>query len=211
MTKQKFYEMCIVRTYLEALDEPKHVLHNEAELIRDKLTENITFDELQLVRALAGFDPNVFPATQPFDKLGAPYLLQIMSFVYSLEDSALVDALFSMLNSNSSLVNFADKDVAAAMYNFFYDGICGSYYRREFSQKMGAFFLRNGKTAWELHGKVLTVLYALGDNLDGMTLSELVEMKREHEEKDGYCTRPIKPNKSSVPARSAKKAKKAKK
>ena len=191
MTKQKFYEMCIVKTYFAALDEPKHVLNKEAELLRDKLTENVTFDELQLARALAGFDPNTFPDKQPFDRLGKPYLLQIIAFVYSTEDDELTEGLFSMLQSNPKMVDFSDKEIAEALYGFFFDGICGSYYKRDFSQRMGSFFLKHGKAAWELHGKVLSVLYALGDHLDNLSLTDLIEMKHEHEEKDGYCTKPV--------------------
>lgn len=196
MTKQKFYEMCIVKTYFEALDEPECPLNKEAEILRDKLTENLTFDELQLVRALAGFDPNTFPDKQPFDKLGAPYLLQVIAFVYSTEDAELTDGLFSMLQSNPKMVDFSNEKVAEVLYGFFFDGICGSYYKRDFSQRMGSFFLKYGKAAWELHGKVLSVLYALGDHLDNLSLTDLIEMKHEHEEKDGHCTKPVKSRKT---------------
>lgn len=190
MTKQQFYEKCIVRSYIEALDEPKNVLHKEAQILKNKLTEDLTFAELQLARALAGFDPKVFPDKQPFDKLGSQYLFQIMSFVYSLEDNEMIYDLFAMLKSNPKLVDFSDPNVAETMYEFFYDGICGSYYKREFSQLVGSFFLKHGKAAWKLHGQVLSVLYALGRNIDGLSLPELIEMRKEHEEKDGYCVKP---------------------
>ena len=189
MTKQKFYEIAILKTY-ENYSEADKVIQSEAEKLLTAFGYiPKTFNELQLKRAILGLN-KLFPDKHPFGSKKINYFKQVTSFVIHLQDDDFTKDYFELLKSNKkSLVKLDDEHEVGFLYTMFYETLCGEHRYMNFCHKMADFILRNcKKTSW--HEKCLSLAYALG-TVDDVSLFELTNMRREHEGLEPYKEDPF--------------------
>lgn len=137
MTKQKFYELVVLKTYQRhALD-----LNELQTLDQNNIDEDIiveaqkikaafgkfpkTFNELKMKRAILGFDPALFPDKQPFDEFGFAYIAQLFGFVRECEDYEFQQVFFSLLHDCPTLIDWKDEKQAGFVCGLYIDTLTG--------------------------------------------------------------------------------------
>ena len=173
MTKQKFYEKCILMTYQHSVD--KNIKEEASILIKNGCDlSTMSFSELVMQRAIAGFE-ELFPIKQPFDKLGFKYLLQILGFVLYVGDTKFTDDLFDMLEKYPNLLNLQKNDKDGLLLDMYVNAIMIDSH---FACKLGDCIVKNGEgTVW--FPKFLSVANAFG-RIGNTTLSELAALRRRY-------------------------------
>ena len=177
MSKQKFYELCVLKTYQLRLGDE---IEKEADVLESFGCdlESMTFSELKLKRAIAGFNEKLFPEKQPFDKLGFRYLAQVLGFVRSVGDYDFTDSFFSMLKRCPKLIDFSNEEQGEFLLSVYVDSVVGERSDHTFARQLGDFLLRNGqksKTKW--FPRLVSIAYSLGMTHD-VGLLEIVELRR---------------------------------
>ena len=183
MTKQKFYELCILKTYQMRLGD---AVEKEVDILENLGCdlESMTFSELKLKRAIAGFSEKLFPEKQPFDKLGFRYLAQVLGFVRSVGDYDFTDSFFSMLKRCSKLIDFGNEEQGEFLLSVYVDSIVGERSDHTFARQLGDFLLRNGqKTKTKWFPRLVSIAYSLGMTHD-VGLFEIVELRRKFPDED---------------------------
>ena len=174
MTKQKFYELCIKKTFELAQDDEDSPYYEIANQIR--FDESDTFDTLQVKLASVGFSQNI-PEKEQFSVLKWKYIKQVLGFVVqNWEDSELVDGFFSCLKSNPSMINLENEEQDEIIYSLIIDNLTSSNYcASDFSKKLVDFYLTNRKKGKYL-ARVVSVAYAFGRT--SLPLETLIKLKK---------------------------------
>lgn len=177
ITKQKFYELCVLKTYQLCLGDE---IKKEADVLESLGCdlEHMTFLELKLKRAIVGFNEKLFPEKQSFDKLGFRYLAQVFGFVLSTRDCDFTDSFFSMLKRYPKLIDFSNEDQGEFLLSVYIDSVCGERSDHTFARRLGDFLLRNGqkaKSKW--FPRMVSIAYSLGITHE-VGLFEIVELRK---------------------------------
>ena len=173
MTKQKFYELCIKKTFQIACYDENSPYYHIAEQL--KLNDDDTFDVILIKLASIGFAENI-PQKEQFSVLGWKYIKQVLGFVLqNLDDEELTNGFISMLNSNRSLINLKDKEQDDILYSVIYDNIVGNGYRgSDFSINLVDFYLTS-KVKGRYIDKVVSMAYAFGRT--NLPLETIIKIK----------------------------------
>lgn len=135
MTKQKFYEFVILKSYNSGLE----YFENELAKMNCDI-QHITFSELLIKRAIVGLPDNI-PAKQPFDKLGFKYIQQILIFCKYDEDDELTKEYFKFLKQYKKYVDFSNTEQAEIFYSHYVDTITSS--NTTFCDELGTYIFDN--------------------------------------------------------------------
>ena len=106
MTRQKFYEECVVRTLRRAKNTDGGPFATGVNKLSD--IDELRFSELLMKWNIAGLTPHI-PEKEDFKTWGVPYLAQLLKFVETEGDLEFTNEFFSFLKKNKSLYK-TDKD-----------------------------------------------------------------------------------------------------
>ena len=189
MTRQKFYETCLLRTFQTAWGDPDNPFFKTIEKLNS--IEGLSVKEILMRLQLLGV--NDIPAKENFKGWGVGYLCQLLGFVNSENDCEFTDQFFSFLKTNSSLYKKPDdkKNFGDVCYYAFMENCTNN---RSFAQKLASFmiFTFKGEKWFDDFLKVAYNLCLL--DLDGMdeyqrikfgkTMTEMIsDIVKEKEEK----------------------------
>lgn len=151
MTRQKFYEECVLRTMRRAVVEDEGPFVADVRKLGDII--NLGFNELMMKWNLAGLTP--IPEKEDFKSWGVPYLAQLLKFVETEGDLEFTNEFFSFLKKNKSLYK-TDKDhmdLGDICYYAFVDNINGD---RDFCNALSSFIMDTFEGS-EWFGKFLSL------------------------------------------------------
>ena len=163
MTRQKFYETCLLRTFQAAWDCSDNPLSKTIEKL-DSI-EGLSAKEILMKLQLLGVS-NI-PAKENFKKWGVRYLCQLLGFVNSENDCEFTGQFFSFLMSNKSLYKKPEdrKHFGDVCYYAFMENCT---HNRSFAQSLASFMIFVFKEE-EWFEDFLKVAYNLALlDLDGM-------------------------------------------
>ena len=106
LSRQKFYELCVVKTFQGAKFVEENPFHDELKKLGISHPENLTFDELIMRRELIGLPP--IPKKENFKEWGVGYLAQLLGFVEHSNDVEFMHKFFRFLRENKSLLENSD-------------------------------------------------------------------------------------------------------
>lgn len=136
MTRQKFYETCLLRTFQTAWNDPDNPLFGQISKL-DSI-EGLTFKEILMKLQLLGVD-NI-PTKENFKEWGVGYLCQLLGFVNSEDDCEFTKQFFSFLRTNKGLYKKPEdrKHFGDVCYYAFMENCCKN---RDFSHGLGTFMI----------------------------------------------------------------------
>lgn len=157
MTRQKFYEICIKRTLVNAAYEEDHPLHDEVSCIED--IENSSLDEIMMRIKLAGGGYNI-PRKENFKSWGVRYLAQLLGFVVSENDDEFTRQFFTFLKRNTTLYKKKEdrKQLGNVCFQAFVDVVVGY---KELAMMLSEFMIFNFRDE-DWFGDFLKCVHALG-------------------------------------------------
>lgn len=179
MTKQKFYELSILKTYQTGNGGPQIAKESKA------LGEVKTFSELIMKRAMHGFDSSLFPEVQPFDSLGFKYVAQTFLFVKTLNDDGFTNDFFAMLHSNPKLVDFSDEEQDEFIYGSFIDNIMID---QSWARELGDFIMLHGTKSRHI-ADVIKLAYGLAMCTQRISFDKLLWLREKFCYPEQYAER----------------------
>ena len=187
MTKQKFYEYLVVKTFELKTYEDDETLAEK--LGRLGYHEGMTFNEIVMKWSLLG--GNSIPKKENFKEWGIPYVCQLLGFVERVDNPELTREYFSFLRKNRKLYK---NDEWAKFGDLCWDVMFNNIMRnRSFAEEISSFILFEFKDA-DWFQDYFKTAYALSifniDAVDeafrvrcGESLSDMVKETIENENK----------------------------
>lgn len=174
MTKQKFYEFVILKSYKSGLE----YFENELAQMNCDI-QHMSFSELLVRRAIVGLPDNI-PAKHPFDKLGFKYIQQLLIFCKNEEDDELTEEYFKFLKQHKKYVDFSNTEQAEIFCSHYVDTVAS--HNRTFCEELGTYIFDNLDkiTDADLRIKFLQLVRAFGKVTLATSLLDINEAVRKY-------------------------------
>ena len=158
MTKQKFYEECVERTFMSANYDPDSPFFDDLKKVGYE--SGMSFSEILVKLDLAGCKTR-FPKKEDFKKWGVDYLCQLLGFVRREGDYEFTKKFFVFLETHKSLVKTAEdrESFGEFCYSMFIETVVGK--DRDFCQELSLYMIKNFMGA-KWFGDFMKISYSLG-------------------------------------------------
>jgi hypothetical protein len=136
MTKQKFYELVVIKTLENAYFDSKNPYHT---LVKDFDTiDGLSFNQIMMKLEIKGITS--IPRKENFKKWGISYLCQLLGFVVHIEDVKFQRLFFKFLKTHKSIYgNKSNKESFGNLcYGVYVDSLTEN---RCLSDELGSFLL----------------------------------------------------------------------
>jgi hypothetical protein len=136
MTKQKFYELVVIKTLVNARFDDRNPYYSIANYLDN--IEDLSFNQIMMKLELKGVVS--IPKKENFKKWGISYLCQLFGFVVHSEDAIFQNLFFKFLKTHKSI--YGNKLNKENFGNLCFDVYVDSLTKdRDFSIELGSFLL----------------------------------------------------------------------